>query len=394
MAGYDIDDLLNLDLTPRAPEELGPSFAPEREPEPAAPVVAAVPARYREPAAVPIVAPPVAPQSAQTDRTANPLRPYSFDTMIGQARAVRLLRRLVAASKSNGRPLDHMLLVGPSGLGKSTVANVVANEMGVEVYQVEAPVSHDMLLELRTRMATGDVLFIDEVHQQALRERRGRTGSTQPEVLFNVMEDRRLVSGMGVLDFPAITVIGATTDEGALPDPFVNRFPLRPVLEPYSEDDLTTIARLNGVALGVAVETDACRMFACASRGVPRQINNYVRNAATLVEAGEAVTPELAEEVLSDLNRVTGDGLTLDMQRMLTFLYTRCRRPIRDEVRYQASVNTIATAIGKSRDTKVVALRVEPYLIEQGYVQVAHGGRMLTPRGVSRARQLLAKEAS
>lgn len=378
---------LNLDLTPRAPD-YSDEVPVEDEPAPA------VATRYREPAPGPFIPAPLAPQSAQGDRAANPLRPTTFDTMIGQERAVRLLRRVVSASKANGRPLDHMLLVGASGLGKSTLANVIANEMGVEVWQVEAPVSHDMLLELRPKMGTGDVLLIDEVHQQAFRERRGRTGSTQPEVLFNVMEDRMLVSGMGVLDFPHITVIGATTDEGALPDPFINRFPLRPVLEPYSEEDLTKIARLNGVALGIAVESDACRMFARASRGVPRQINNYVRNAATLTVDGEAVTAELAGEVLTDLNHVTEDGLTLDMQRMLTFLYTRCRRPIRDEVRYQASVNTIATAIGKSRDTKAIALRVEPYLIEQGYVQVAHGGRMLTPRGVSRARTLVAAMAA
>src|SRR4051794_40656661 len=177
-------------------------------------------------------APIVAPASA-SERTANPLRPSTFDEMIGQARCIRLLRRLIAAALANGRPLDHMLLVGASGLGKSTVANVVANELGAQCFQVEAPVSHDMLLDLRETMATGDILFIDEIHLQAFRERRGRSGSTQPEVLFNVMEDRTLVSGMGVLDFPHITVIGATTDEGALPDPFVNRFPLRPVLEPY-----------------------------------------------------------------------------------------------------------------------------------------------------------------
>lgn len=380
------DDFFNLDLTPRPPAELGWPYVEAEEP-------AVTVSRYREAAPEPVAA-PIAAQSVQQDRTANPLRPYSFDTMIGQARTVRLLRRVVKAARDNRRPLDHTLLVGASGLGKSTVANVVANELGVEVYQVEAPISHDMLLELRTQMSDRDVLFIDEVHQQALRERRGRTGSTQPEVLFNVMEDRKLVSGMGVLAFPAITVIGATTDEGALPDPFINRFPLRPVLEPYTEDDLTNIARLNGVALGVAVETEACRMFARASRGVPRQINNYVRNAVALIGDGEGVTPELAGEVLAELNRVTADGLTLDMQRMLVFLYTRCRRPIHDEVRYQASVNTIATAIGKSRDTKAVALRVEPHLIEQGFVQVAHGGRLLTPRGVSRARQLIAAEAA
>jgi Holliday junction DNA helicase RuvB len=236
------------------------------------------------------------------------------------------------------------------------------------------------------------VLFIDEVHQQALRERRGRTGSTQPEVLFNVMEDRKLVSGMGVLAFPAITVIGATTDEGALPDPFINRFPLRPVLEPYTEDDLTNIARLNGVALGVAVETEACRMFARASRGVPRQINNYVRNAVALLDerrgrdAGACGT-KFSRPEPGDRGRAYARHAAHARLPLLPL-----PAPIRDEVRYQASVNTIATAIGKSRDTKAVALRVEPYLIEQGFVQVAHGGRLLTDAGVLRAEELLTND--
>jgi Holliday junction DNA helicase RuvB len=326
------------------------------------------------------------------DRQRNPLRPMYLDEVIGQERAKRLMRRLIDSALRKAQPLDHVLLVGPSGVGKSTFANVIANEMGVRVFQVEAPISHDMLLELREQMLDGDVLFIDEVHQQALRERRGRTGSTQPEVLFNVMEDRTLVSGMGVLDFPAITVIGATTDEGALPDPFVNRFPLRPVLEHYSQADLEQIARLNGVALAVHVDYEACIMFAQACRGVPRQINNYVKAGASLVEPGQSIDAIVADEVLDELNRVTHDGLTIDMQRTLTFLLTRCKRVVHKETRYQASVNTIATAIGKSRDSKAVTLRVEPYLIERGFLQVGHGGRLLTDAGVLRAEELLTND--
>jgi Holliday junction DNA helicase RuvB len=323
------------------------------------------------------------------DRTSNPLRPRTFDEIIGQERAKRLLRRVVDAAKGRGNPLDHLLLVGPSGVGKSTFAHAIANELGVRVYQVEAPISHDTLLDLREVMRDGDVLFIDEVHQQAIMERRGRSSATQPEVLFGVMEDRTIVSGSGVLPFPAITLIGATTDEGMLPDAFVNRFPLRPVLDAYNEDELTQIARINGRVLGVHVNTDAARAFARASRGVPRQINNYVRNAAALT-AGHVDLP-LAEEVLHEFNRVTDDGLTVDMQRTLTFLFTRGKRVNRStkDVTYQASIGTIATAIGKSRDSKAVTLRVEPFLIERGYLQVGHGGRVLTPAGVKRAKELL-----
>jgi Holliday junction DNA helicase RuvB len=320
------------------------------------------------------------------ERTANPLRPAVLDDVIGQDRTKDLLRRVIRAALLRGGALDHVLLVGASGTGKSTMANVIANELHVLCFQVEAPISHETLLELRETMEDNDVLFIDEIHQQAIMERRGRSTSTQPEVLYQVLEDRTIVTGAGVLPFPAITVIGATTDEGMLPDPFINRFPLRPVLDTYTQDDLTRIAKANAEVLGIELEWEAARMFARASRGVPRQINNYVRNGAML---GPKIDVALAQEVLHDLNRVTDDGLTLDMQRTLTFLYKRARKTTKDgDTSYKASVNTIATAIGKSRDTKAVALRVEPYLIEKGYLQVGHGGRSLTPAGARRAQEL------
>src|SRR3954447_22458512 len=157
------------------------------------------------------------------DRTSNPLRPSSFAEVIGQERAVAMMQRVVAAAKRRGEPLDHVLLVGPSGTGKSTFSHVIAAELGVNVYEVEAPVSHETLLELREVMANGDLLRIEEIHQQAIMERRGRGAATQPEVLYAVMEDRTLTSGSGVLPFPAITIVGTTTDEGMLPDPFLNR---------------------------------------------------------------------------------------------------------------------------------------------------------------------------
>lgn len=322
-------------------------------------------------------------------RSKNPLRPTTFDDVIGQARAVKLLRRVVQAAQMRDSVLDHMLFVGGSGTGKSTFSHVIAEEMGVDVYEIEAPISHDTLAELRTTMRRGDILRIEEIHQQAIMDRRGKDSSTQPEVLFSVMEDHVLQSPTGVLDFPEITIIGTTTDEGLLPDAFINRFPLRPYLEPYSVADMTKIARMNADVLGISLSDKAAEMFAGASRRIPRQVNNYVKNAASLVDESRRVNFKLASEVLHDLNRVTPDGLTADMQAMLVFLYTRAERVNgQGEKVYQASVSTIATAIGKSRDQKAIALRVEPYLIELGYVQVGHGGRLLTDAGVKRARQL------
>lgn len=335
-----------------------------------------------------------APSPVNTaDRTSNPLRPSTFAEVIGQERAVAMMQRVVAAAARRDEPLDHVLLVGPSGTGKSTFSHVIAAELGVDVYEVEAPVSHGTLLQLREVMSDGDLLRIEEIHQQAIMERRGRGAATQPEVLYAVMEDRTLTSGTGILPFPAITIVGTTTDEGMLPDPFLNRFPLRPRLAAYSADDIAVMAVWNAERLGLKITVPAAVRLANASRGVPRQINNYVKNAASLVGPNLTIDIAVADEVLFDLNGVTADGLTPDMQTMLTFLYTRARRTMADgEVRYQASVNTIATGIGKSRDSKAIALRVEPYLIERGFVQVGHGGRTLTDEGVQRARELLGEQ--
>jgi Holliday junction resolvasome RuvABC ATP-dependent DNA helicase subunit len=220
-------------------------------------------------------------------------------------------------------------------------------------------------------------------------ERRGRGAATEPEVLYNVLEDRTIVSGTGVLQFPEITVIGTTTDEGLLPDPFLNRFPLRPRLERYSREQLVDIGGYNAQALGMKAEREALELFADAGRGIPRQINNYVRNAKSL-DSGEGIIHlSLAEEVVFDLNGVTRDGLTPDMAAMLVFIYEKGKRTTaQGETYYQASVGSVAVGIGKSRDVKAITLRVEGYLIEQGWLQVTHGGRRLTDAGIERARQL------
>jgi Holliday junction DNA helicase RuvB len=322
------------------------------------------------------------------DRSRNVLRPTSFDGMTGQDSAKRMLRRVVEQARDTGSALDHVLLVGPSGTGKSTFSHVLACELGVDVYEVEAPVSRDTLLELRTTMKDRDILRIEEIHQQAIMERRGRGAATEPEVLYNVLEDRTIVSGSGVLPFPEVTIVGTTTDEGLLPEPFLNRFPLRPRLERYSEAELKQLVIRNCRTLDLRVTHRGAEMLARAARGVPRQINNYVRNARSL--GAEIVDISVAQEVLFDLNGVTEDGLTPDHQAMLTFLLDKGKRTNADgETYYQASVSTIATGIGKSRDVKAIHLRVEPYLIEKGYVQVTHGGRRLTDAGIQRAKELL-----
>lgn len=329
------------------------------------------------------------------DRSKNPLRPTTLDEVIGQERAKRMMARVIEATRTSGEPMDHTLLVGAAGTGKTTFANVVANELHAPCYQISAPVSLETLLNLREQMNDGDILFVDEIHMQAVQERRGKTASTEPEVFLQLLEDQVIATESGMLPYPNITVIGATTDEGMLPDPFIARFPLRPRLDPYTDADLTTMARMNATKLLLDIEGDAAAMFARAARGTPRIINNYVKNARVLVGPDRLITEAIADEVLDVMNGTTRDGLTPDQQAMLTFLYEHGRRETKDgEVRYQASVGTIATGIGKSRDTKAIQLRVESHLIASGFVQVSHGGRTLTDAGITRAQELLASRST
>lgn len=317
----------------------------------------------------------------------NPLRPTTLDEMIGQEELKPLLRRIVAVARATGEPMDHMLMIGASGTGKTTTAQAVAHDLGRVVYQIKAPVSLDVFMQLREIMHDGDVLIIDEIHQQVSGDRRGVSQACDPETFFHIMEDRELATATGMLDFPRITIIGATTDAGLLPEPFLNRFPLQPRLAPYSSRDMARIVKANALALGLDLDDGVSAILGDAARGTPRIANNYVRNVKVLTP-GKFVKAEIAREVVEVLNSTTLDGLTLDMQRMLIFLLgSRRENKSTGDAVYQASVNTIATALGKSRDTKAISLYVEPYLIERGLVQVTHGGRMLTPAGIQRTRE-------
>ena len=327
--------------------------------------------------------------ATSNDRSQNPLRPSSLDQVVGQTRAKAMMRRVIDAASGRGDILDHVLMVGPAGTGKTTFANIIAIEMGRDCYQVSAPVSFETLMGLREVMKDGDVLFIDEIHMQAVAERRGGEAMSAPEVFLQLLEDFVIATPEGMVPFPHITVIGATTDPGRLPDPFLDRFPLQPRLEAYTGAELEQIAEFSARRLGMTLMPGVARRFGEAARGTPRIVNNYLKNAGALVGPDRYVMPIIADQVLGDLNGVTEEGLTPQMQDALTFLYTRCRHKRPDgQVVYKASVNGITTAIGLSRDTKAVQLRVEPFLIQRGLVQVGSGGRALTDAGVKRAKEL------
>jgi hypothetical protein len=240
--------------------------------------------------------------------------------------------------------------------------------------------------------------------EEAVRVRIGHAMAAQPpepEPTFqpstvndrsqNVLRPQTLgviATPQGMVPFPQITVLGATTDPGRLPDAFLDRF-LDLTLDEYTEPELACIAEFASRRLGLTLMGDVPQRFAAASRGTPRIVGNYVKSAQSIAGADLYVPPLLADQVLYKMHRVTDEGLTSQMQAALVFLYRHCKRTRGDgEVLYQASVNSIATAIGLSRDTKAVQLRVEPFLIRSGYLQVGSGGRVLTETGLQRAKEL------
>lgn len=320
----------------------------------------------------------------------NPLRPKCLDDVVGQAKLKPLLRRLIESAKATGRPLGHMLFVGASGTGKTTMATVIANEIGTRVFALKAPLDVGTLNGLREAAEDGDVVFVDEIHMQVSGDRRGITQACDPESFYLLLEDGVLATATGPLPFPKVTWIGATTDVGLLPEPLSNRFPIQPRLAPYTADDMRIIGEANAKALGLDCERGVPALFGNASRGIPRQVNSYMRAAQGLTTG--SVSLELAREVVEDLCSTTLDGLTESMQVVLRFLYRNCRRVTKGEVAYSASVNTLATAAGHGRDTKAISLLVEPYLLQRGLMEVRPQGRTLTTAGVERARQLTEAE--
>lgn len=327
----------------------------------------------------------ISPSSATT--SANELRPRRLTEVIGQDRLKSLLRRLIDAANATGRSLDHLLFVGAAGTGKTTLATVIANEIGTRVFELKAPLGMDTLMALRNSARTRDVIFVDEIHMQVSGDRRGITQACDPESFYLLLEDGMLATSTGPVSFPKVTWIGATTDVGLLPQPLSDRFTLQPRLSGYSLAEMVQVADANATALGVRCEPGVVKVFAGASRGVPRAVNNYMRAARQLAGSG-SVTAELACEVVEDLFSTTLDGLTESMQIVLSYLYRFCGRETKQGMVYSASVGSLATAAGHGRDTKAIALLVEPYLLQRGLLQVRPTGRQLTPAGVQRAQRL------
>ena len=300
------------------------------------------------------------------------LRPLDFDDFTGQQKVVENLRIFVAAAQIRGESLDHVLLHGPPGLGKTTLSNIIANELGVNFKVTSGPVLDKPgdLAGLLTSLEENDVLFIDEIH---------RLSPVVEEYLYSAMEDFRIdimidkgpAARSVQLSLAPFTLIGATTRSGLLTSPLRARFGINCLFEYYDVDLLTKIIIRSAGILGIHIETQAAKEIASRSRGTPRIANALLRRIRDFaqVKGSGKITPEITQFGLEALN-IDKYGLDeMDNKILCTIIDKFNGGPV--------GVNTIATAVGE--DSGTIEEVYEPFLIKEGFLQRTPRGREVTP---------------
>ena len=299
------------------------------------------------------------------------LRPLSFDDFTGQQKAIENLKIFVAAAKMRGESLDHVLLHGPPGLGKTTLSNIIANELGVNFKITSGPVLDKPgdLAGILTSLEENDVLFIDEIH---------RLSPIVEEYLYSAMEDFRIdimidkgPSARSVqLSLAPFTLIGATTRSGALTSPLRARFGIKCLFEYYDIDLLTKIVERSACILAIEIETQAAKEIASRSRGTPRIANALLRRVRDFaqVKGSGVITIDITKFALEALN-IDKFGLDeMDNKILCTIIDKFHGGPV--------GLNTIATAVGEEPDT--IEEVYEPFLIKEGFLQRTSRGREVT----------------
>lgn len=311
------------------------------------------------------------PFSSQEEVSERALRPKQLEEYVGQEKIRGQLQIFIEAARRRKEPLDHVLLFGPPGLGKTTLAHIIAREMGVNLRQTSGPVLERAgdLAALLTNLEPNDVLFIDEIH---------RLSPIVEEILYPALEDYQLDIMIGEgpsarsvkIDLPPFTLVGATTRAGMLTNPLRDRFGIVSRLEFYTADELSKIVLRSAGLLNVRTSFEGAREIACRSRGTPRIANRLLRRVRDFAEikAEGCVTQPVADAALKMLD-VDMIGLDiLDRKLLLAVLEKFEGGPV--------GIDNLAAAINEERDTIEDVL--EPYLIQQGFLKRTPRGRMAT----------------
>ncbi|MHB8470762.1 MAG: Holliday junction branch migration DNA helicase RuvB [Gaiellaceae bacterium] len=316
------------------------------------------------------VAPVVQEDEEDAEQT---LRPRRLDEFVGQERVKEQLEIALAAAKARGEALDHVLFAGPPGLGKTSLAYILHEELGVGIRTIAGPaVEKRDMAAILTSLEPRDVLFVDEIH---------RMSRTAEEILYPALEDFRIdiVMGEGAaartlsLDLPPFTLVGATTRTGLLTTPLRDRFGLTFRLDYYEPGELAAIVRRSARILGVEVAGDATEEIASRSRGTPRIANRILRRVRDFAQVRHqgAITTEIARESLAMLE-IDEQGLDREARDLLRTIAEKFDGgPV--------GVNTLAASLGEEEET--IEDVYEPYLLQLGYIQRTPRGRTITKLG-------------
>jgi Holliday junction DNA helicase RuvB len=311
--------------------------------------------------------------AAEDEDVERSLRPRRLDEFVGQARVKEQLVIALDAARARSEALDHVLLVGPPGLGKTSLAYIVREELGVGIRTAAGPALEKKdIAAILTSLEERDVLFVDEIH---------RLARAAEEILYPALEDFRIdiVMGQGVaartltLELPPFTLVGATTRTGLLTTPLRDRFGMTYRLGYYEPGELAQIVHRSGRILGVEITADAAEEIARRSRGTPRIANRILRRVRDVAEVRHegAITTDIAFEAL-ELLEVDGEGLErIDRELLTAIAHKFGGGPV--------GLSTLAVALGEEPDT--IEDVYEPYLLQLGFIQRTQRGRVITELG-------------